>query len=66
MLPTAPGVWDQVLHCVSHPRHAEGSLRSNEEGKVPDARDDVRSRAGAPAEGEEEEWTTLSPRVALA
>lgn len=66
MLPSAPGVWDQVLHSVPHSRHAEGSLRSHEERKVPDAGDDVRSRTGAPAEGEEEERTALSPRVALA
>ena len=66
MLPSAPGVRDQVLHCVSHSWHAQGSLRSHEEGEVPDAGDDVRSRAGAPAEGEKEERTALSPRVALA
>lgn len=66
MPPSAPGVWDQVLHCVPHSGHAEGSLRSNEEGKVPDAGDDVRSRTGAPAEGEKEERAALSPRVALA
>lgn len=66
MLPSAPGVWDQVLHSIPHSGHAEGSLRPHEEGKVPDAGDDVRSRTGAPAEGEEEEWTALSPRVALA
>lgn len=66
MLPSAPGVRDQVLHSIPHSGHAEGSLRSHEEGKVPDAGDDVRSRTGAPAEGEEEERTALSPRVALA
>lgn len=65
MLSSAPGVWDQVLHRVPHSGHAEGSLWSHEEGKVPDAGDDVRSRTGAPTEGEKEEWTTLSPRVAL-
>ena len=66
MLPSAPGVWDQVLHSVPHSGHAEGPLRSHEEGKVPDAGNDVRGRIGAPAEGEEEERTALSPRVALA
>lgn len=66
MLPTAPGVRNQVLHSVPHSRHAQGPLRSHAEGKVPDARDDVRGRTGAPAEGEEEERTAVSPRVALA
>lgn len=66
MLPSAPGVWDQILHSVPYSGHAKGSLRSYEEGKVPDAGDDVRSRTGAPAEREKEERTALSPRVALA
>lgn len=66
MLPSAPGVWDQVLHCIPHSGHAEGSLRPHEEGKVPDAGDDVRSRTRAPAEGEKKERTAVSPWVALA
>lgn len=65
MLSSAPGVWHQVLHSVPHSGHAQRSVRSHEKGKVPDARDDVRSRAGASTEGEEEERTALSPRVAL-
>lgn len=63
---SAPGVRDQVLHSVPHSGHAEGSLRSYEEGEIPDAGDDVRSGTGAPAEGEKEEWAPISPRVALA
>lgn len=63
---SAPGVWDQVLHSVPDSGHAEGSLRSYEEGKIPDAGDDVRSRTGAPAEGAKEERTAIPPRVALA
>lgn len=65
MLSPAPGVWDQILHSVPHSGHAKGFVWSHEEGKVPDAGDDVRSRTGAPTEGEEKERTTLSPRVAL-
>lgn len=66
MLPSASGVWDQVLHCIPHPRHAQGPVRSYEAGEVPDAGDDVRCRTGASAEREEEERAALPPRVALA